>query len=116
MGVFAKKGKAAEEEDVKRASQELNQQHEKKDNDSKACYSHLEAQFLMKSHGVVLKLYIENFKRMNDLFGMEYCDELLEEILKYLEQKTGCVVYRYVGVEFIIIMKNRTIADASWLV
>ena len=69
MGVFAKKGKAAEEEDVKRASQELNQQHEKKDNDSKACYSHLEAQFLMKSHGVVLKLYIENFKRMNDLFG-----------------------------------------------
>ena len=97
MGVFAKKGKP-EEEEVRRASQDLNQQQEKKENDSKSCYSHLEAQFLMKNHGVVLKIYIENFKRMNDLFGLEYCDELLEEILNYLEQKTGCVVYRYVGV------------------
>lgn len=116
MGVFAKKGTGAEEEDVKRASQELSKQQSRKENDNKACYSHLEAQFLMKNHGVVLKLYIENFKRMNDLFGLEYCDELLEVILKYLEQKTGCMVYRYVGVEFIVIMKNRTIADASWLV
>ena len=49
MGVFAKKGKTTEEDDVRRASQELNQQREKKENDSKSCYSHLEAQFLMKT-------------------------------------------------------------------
>lgn len=88
----------------------------RKQNDGRTCYKDLEAQFSMRSHGVVLKLYIENFKRMNDLFGMEYCDELLEAILDYLEQKTGNVVYRYVGVEFIVIMKNRTIADAAWMV
>lgn len=116
MGVFGKKEKTAQEDEAKRASQELSKQQNRKENDNKSCYGHLEAQFLMKNHGVVLKLYIENFKRMNDLFGLEYCDELLEEILKYLEQKTGCAVYRYVGVEFIVIMKNRTIADASWLV
>lgn len=80
--------------------------------DSRICYRHLEAQFKMRSTGVALKLYIENFKRMNELFGFSYCEALLEDILGYLEQETRCTVYRYVGVEFIIILKNHTQGEA----
>lgn len=62
--------------------------------------------------GVVMKFYIENFKRMNELFGFSYCEELLKAILEYLREKTGCTVYRYVGVEFIAILRSRTQGQA----
>ena len=81
-------------------------QDENRDSDSKICFRHLEALYLMQGQGVVLKFYIENFKRMNELFGFAYCEELLENILAYLEEEAGCTVYRYVGVEFIVILKN----------
>lgn len=65
-----------------------------------------------KSKGVVLKFYIENFKRLNDVFGYEYCEHLLEQILEYLRKKTGSEVYRYIGVEFIIVMEQVTQGQA----
>ena len=116
MALFKKKERPQEPEmEVKAAADGLTDQENKKQSDSEICYSRLEAQFLMEYQGVVLKLYIENFKRMNDLFGHERCERLLEQILAYLEQKSGCAVYRYVGVEFIVIMKNRTMGEATKL-
>lgn len=102
-------------EDAKRLAAEQALMENKKQSDSKTCYNHLEAQFLLGYSGVVLKVYLENFKRMNELFGFEYCEELLDNILDYLEQKTRCKVYRYVGVEFIIILRDRTMGEASRL-
>lgn len=75
--------------------------------------SQLEGQFLISGQGVVMKVYIENFKRMNDLFGFEHCNELLVMVKDYLEKKTNCAVFRNVGVEFIIILRNRSLKDAQ---
>lgn len=83
--------------------------------ESHKCYLHLEELFKEQGSGVVMKLYIENFKRLNELFGYEYCEELLEYILSFLEQETGCPIYRYVGVEFIVVLKNHTLGQASRL-
>lgn len=77
--------------------------------------SQLEGQFLISGQGVVMKVYIENFKRMNDLFGFEHCNELLITIMEYLERKTGYAVFRNVGVEFVIIMRNAAIKEAKEL-
>ncbi|MEG2232217.1 MAG: bifunctional diguanylate cyclase/phosphodiesterase [Lachnospiraceae bacterium] len=59
-----------------------------------------------KDKGVVLKIYIENFKRLNDVFGYAYCESLLNQIITFLEKETGSKVYRYLGVEFIIILEG----------
>ncbi len=99
-------------EEAKKLALDMANQEIGKQRDSRVCYNHLEAQFLLHYSGVVLKLYIENFKRMNDLFGHEYCEELLDAILDYLEQKSGCPVYRYVGVEFIIVMRGKSMGEA----
>jgi diguanylate cyclase (GGDEF) domain len=115
MSLFWKKEEPMAIEDAKRLAAEQALMENKKQSDSKTCYNHLEAQFLLGYHGVVLKVYLENFKRMNELFGFEYCEELLDNILDYLEQKTRCKVYRYVGVEFIIILRDRTMGEASRL-
>ena len=115
MGLFGKKEKekrrAAGTDLAGRQPRELVEVEDRR-NEGRLCFSRLEAQFLMQNHGVVMKLYIENFKQMNNLFGFEYCDTLLEEIMRYLEKKTGCTVYRYVGVESIIIMRDRTMKEA----
>lgn len=115
MSLFWKKEEPMAMEDAKRLAAEQALMENKKQSDSKTCYNHLEAQFLLGYHGVVLKVYLENFKRMNQLFGFEYCEELLDNILDFLEQKTRCKVYRYVGVEFIIILRDRTMGEASRL-
>lgn len=65
--------------------------------------------------GIVLKLYIENFKRLNEVFGYDYCEELLNQILSYLEEATGKTVYRYIGVEFIIVLDQYSEGQASGL-
>lgn len=83
--------------------------------DSHKCYLHLEELFAEQGNGVVMKLYIENFRRLNELFGYDYCEELLEHILSFLEKETGSPIYRYVGVEFIIMLKNYTQGRASRL-
>lgn len=65
-----------------------------------------------KNKGVVFKFYIENFKRLNDVFGYAYCEQLLAKIMEYIREKTGCMVYRYIGVEFIIILEHETQGQA----
>lgn len=113
MGLFGRKEKTSNAGASKRSFQVPVQQEDKGKYDNRSCQGQMDAQLLLKNHGVVLKLYVENFKRMNDLFGFEYCDELLDLIKDFLEQRTGCAVFRYVGVEFIIIMKNRSVREAS---
>lgn len=78
-------------------------------------FSYLDSQLSAGGRGMVMKLNIENFKRMNDLFGSEYCDELLKTIMDYLDQQTGSRVFRNVGVEFIVVMQNRSVQDAREL-
>ena len=80
--------------------------------DRMVCRHQLEHALSGDGQGVVMKFYIENFKRMNELFGFSYCEELLKEILEYLREETGCTVYRYVGVEFITILRSRTQGQA----
>ena len=82
---------------------------------SRNCYLQLEQELGSDAEGVVMKLYLENFKRMNELFGLASCEALLEEILDWLEQETGCSVYRNVGVEFIVILRGYTQGRASRL-
>ena len=80
--------------------------------DRMVCRHQLDHALSGDGQGVVMKFYIENFKRMNELFGFSYCEELLKAILEYLREKTGCTVYRYVGVEFIAILRSRTQGQA----
>lgn len=80
--------------------------------DRMVCRHQLEYALSGDGQGVVMKFYIENFKRMNELFGFSYCEELLKAILEYLREETGCTVYRYVGVEFIAILRSRTQGQA----
>ncbi len=83
--------------------------------DRMVCRHQLERALAGGGQGVVMKFYLENFKRMNDLFGFSYCEELLKEILEYLRKETGSLVYRYVGVEFIAILKSRSQGQAVQL-
>ena len=79
-----------------------------------ACYRHLsEVMAAPSERGVVLKVYIENFKRLNQVFGYEYCESLLNQILSYLKDKTGKPVYHYIGVEYIIILDQYSQGQAS---
>lgn len=64
------------------------------------------------SKGVVLKLHIENFKRLNHVFSYEYCEELLQEIISYLSDTTKVTVYRYIGVEFIMVFEDTSVGAA----
>ena len=68
----------------------------------KECLQHLNRVLSSRGKGTVLKLYIENFKRLNQVFGYTYCEMLLTKIIRYLQKETGYPVYRYLGVEFIL--------------
>lgn len=68
-----------------------------------------------QSKGVVLKLYIENFRQLNEIFGYDYCESLLEQIISYLEQISHSTVYRHIGVEFLIILKDYSAGQAVTL-
>ncbi|ADL05427.1 GGDEF domain-containing phosphodiesterase [Lacrimispora saccharolytica] len=72
--------------------------------DRDACLKHLSRALDSGERGAVLKLHIENFKRLNQVFGYEYCENLLEQILTYLKEMTGKNVYHYIGVEYILIL------------
>lgn len=79
-----------------------------------ACLNRLD--FLLgtpSSKGVVLKLYLENFKSLNKTFGYDYCEELLSQIKSYLTEVAGVNLYRYIGVEFIIILEQSSEGKAS---
>lgn len=118
MGLFKKKeiNSGNDEGDVQDISQVKESSAEAGgERDSRKCYLHLEELFKNQGSGVVMKLYIENFKRLNELFGYGYCEDLLEHILSFLKAEAGCEIYRYVGVEFIVVLKGYTIGQASRL-
>ena len=54
--------------------------------------------------GHILKVYLENFKYFNDTFGYDNGERMLEDVAEYLAEVTGRTVYRFVGVEFVIIL------------
>lgn len=74
----------------------------------KECLRHVDSILTSRTKGIVLKLYIENFKHLNQVFGYFYCEKLLNQIIQYLRTKTGRPVYRYIGVEFVVILENCT--------
>ena len=79
-----------------------------------ACISRLESLLgAPSSKGVVLKLYLENFKSLNKTFGYDYCEELLSQIKSYLKEVAEGNIYRYIGVEFIIILEQLSEGQAS---
>lgn len=67
------------------------------------------------SRGVVLKLYLENFKILNKTFGYAYCEELLSQIREYLDGLGAGAVYRYIGVEFVMVLEHFSEGQASGL-
>ena len=67
------------------------------------------------SKGVVMKLYLENFKHLNKIFGYDYCEELLGQITAYLSGTAGGNVYRHIGVEFILVLEQFSEGRASEL-
>lgn len=67
------------------------------------------------SKGVVMKLYLENFKHLNKIFGYDYCEELLSQITAYLSETADGNVYRHIGVEFIIVLEQFSEGRASEL-
>ena len=69
----------------------------------------------IQSRGVVMKLHLENFKQLNEILGYAYCQNLLSQIISYLEGVSGSPVYRYIGVEFLIILRNASVSQASQL-
>ncbi|MDR2024730.1 MAG: GGDEF domain-containing protein [Hungatella sp.] len=76
------------------------------------CLKHLSQVMGSAERGAVLKLHIENFKQLNQVFGYEYCENLLDQILTYLKEVTGKSVYHYIGVEYIIILDRYTQGQA----
>nr|WP_314459104.1 bifunctional diguanylate cyclase/phosphodiesterase [uncultured Clostridium sp.] len=80
-----------------------------------ACLKHLSHALGSNERGVVLKLYIENFKQLNQLLGYEYCENLLNQILAYLKEACGNYVYHYIGVEYMIILDHLSKGQAMSL-
>ena len=80
------------------------------------CINHLNQALSSNERGVVLKLYIENFKQLNQLLGYEYCEHLLSQILSFLKEVSGKNVYHYIGVEYILILDHNTQSQAMSLV
>ncbi|WP_367569115.1 EAL domain-containing protein [Lacrimispora sp.] len=77
-----------------------------------ACFTHLSQAMDSGEKGSVLKIYIENFKRLNQMFGYEYCESLLDQIFTYLRELTGKEVHHYIGVEYIIVLDKYTQGQA----
>ena len=65
------------------------------------------------SSGVALKIYIENFKRLNEIFGYGYCEDLLSQILNYLRKTTGKRIHHFIGMEYIVILEHTTASHAQ---
>ena len=51
--------------------------------------------------------------RLNDVFGYDYCEELLQQILIYLRQVTGKKLHQFIGVEYIVILEHTTSVQAQ---
>lgn len=62
--------------------------------------------FTLPSRGVVMKVCLQNFKNLNKTFGYDYCEELLARITSYLKETACGNVFRYIGVEFMIVLAD----------
>ena len=63
-----------------------------------------------------MKVYLENFKNLNKSFGYDYCEALLAQITDYLNGVSGSRVFRYIGVEFMIVLEGAgKVRPAIWL-
>lgn len=80
-----------------------------------SCLNHIHDTMISNNKGVILKLYIENFKLLNEIFGYDYCETLLSKIIGYLKEKVQKPVYRYIGVEFIVILEGYGQSQATIL-
>lgn len=81
-----------------------------------ACHGYLDSLLSNPEHpcsGTALKIYIENFKRLNEIFGYEYCEELLRQILTFLRHATGRKLHQFIGVEYIVILERTTNTQAQ---
>jgi hypothetical protein len=64
------------------------------------CLAQLDTLFSpVPSKGMAVKVYLENFKSLNQAFGYEYCEKLLSQITDYLKDISEVTVYRYIGVD-----------------
>ncbi|MEG1779249.1 MAG: GGDEF domain-containing phosphodiesterase, partial [Oscillospiraceae bacterium] len=61
-----------------------------------------------KERGGVLKLYLENFKLFDDMFGYAYGELLLKEVATFLSSIPNAQVFRYSGVSYIIILERQS--------
>ena len=110
MSWFHKKTSPALQTETKVQAVEKTASRSKPERDT--CLKHLSQVMGSGERGAALKLHIENFKRLNQVFGYEYCETLLEQILTYLKEVTGKNVYHYIGVEYIIILDKYTQGQA----
>jgi FOG: EAL domain len=58
--------------------------------------------------GAVIKLHLEDFKSFNNIFGYQFGGMFLQEIAQFLCGLDGADVYRIAGVEFVMILENKT--------
>lgn len=68
-----------------------------------------------RQRGYLLKLYLEDFKAFNEMFGYHSGDLLLQEIVRFLGSKVPGRVCRYGGVEFIIPLEKLDYIQANEL-
>lgn len=84
--------------------------------DRAGCLARLDAELAdPKNKGAAMKIYLESFKTLNDTFGYAFGELLLAEVADYLRRQPGCTVYRYLGVEFVILMEHGTYGQAAEL-
>lgn len=84
--------------------------------DKAGCLARLDAQLAdPKNKGAAMKIYLESFKTLNDTFGYAFGELLLAEIADYFRSQPGCTVYRYLGVEFVMILEHGGYGQAAEL-
>ena len=66
-----------------------------------------------KTHGAILKLYLENFKLFNDTFGRDYAEMFLRQVIGFLREIEGAELFRSGGVEFILILNQQNFMRAN---
>lgn len=118
MSWFSKKNEAPQPEEHLRADSKVSEEGTVNNRNRIQCVQILDqilSEADKRNKGVVLKLYVENFKNLNEVFGYDYCEKLLEQIVHFLEVKTKSHVYRYIGVEFIVVLEQFSQGQAMTL-
>lgn len=81
--------------------------------DKSGCCERLDAVLSdVRGKGAVMKIYLESFKTLNDTFGYEFGEQLLAKVAAYFAAHEGCQVFRYAGVEFILLIEQASYAQA----